>query len=203
MRGGYALNFLPVVGLTDRRCPFGRPFVVGKTPPKHAAEPRHCPCPPRPSRRLGLTVKVWGRLCLGRRATLYLTPKGRQKLSCRPALQSGGVCMLCSTGMFALYIRQTKVLCTIPAFRPHPTLLVSRAMTVNTDLSVIHAAQPVCNHVHPRYLVPGTPHNTQDSTRLGMRSRADVMSVHVGTAAAPVVAANKVNSFSNASFLRL
>ena len=41
------------------RLAFGRPvFFLEKTPPKHAAEPRDCPCRPRAPQRVGVRVGV-------------------------------------------------------------------------------------------------------------------------------------------------
>ena len=52
-------------GLTGQGGSFGRPEYFGKTPPKHAAEPRDCPCRPRAPQRVGIRVRVRVRVGLG------------------------------------------------------------------------------------------------------------------------------------------
>ena len=53
-----ANNFLQGARLIGRDWVFGRPSVLEETPPKHAAEPRDCPCRPRAPQRVGVRVRV-------------------------------------------------------------------------------------------------------------------------------------------------
>ena len=53
----FAQTFVQDAGLTGQGGSFGRHFL-GKMPPKHAAEPRDCPCRPRALQRVGVMVGV-------------------------------------------------------------------------------------------------------------------------------------------------
>ena len=55
MQARLAKNLLQNAG---RGWVIGHPDLFGKTPPKHAAEPRDCPCRPRAPKRVRVRVKT-------------------------------------------------------------------------------------------------------------------------------------------------
>ena len=101
-----AQNVVQGAGLIDRKAGLSaaRRFVFGLTPPKHAAEPRDCPCRPRATRRVGVRVRARVRvrvrvrpgvgICRAMRARLRLTTRVLHKGLCRAVLHitgAGGV----------------------------------------------------------------------------------------------------------------
>ena len=58
VQGHPAKKFVQDAGFIGRGSSLGPPGYLGKTPPKHAAEPRDCLCQPRASQRVGGRIRV-------------------------------------------------------------------------------------------------------------------------------------------------